>query len=524
LGFRDGSDDDADGSSRASATGEFGREDGLRQRGSSVDKDKDHTALLEEGKEMDETIDEAHYDQEAREPPGVYFDTETLHKQWRFMFLAALVSSVYTFMSYFFPVLYSIPLFTWMGAPLLTEWGWTLTPSFSYVGQGAIMGLRVCISMLAGAIFGWMIIGPLAHELEWCDPVMGWETGCSGWIMWVSLGCMLGESICSLLILICVTGYVKTKNWLEKRARLQAQISVQVDEPVPFDLDEFEEALDPAPPADRVPTWMWAGGIVVSCALCWAIIVPLVGMKFYEPPVALAFAALTTILAVRALGVTDLNPVSGLSKLSQIVFGLVAPGDIVANLVAGGVCEAAAQQAGDLMQDLKVGYLLNASPRAQLYGQLVGTTFSIFVSVGAYALYSAAYGVPSEQFPVPTAYVWLAMAELVNGGQLADNVLWFCIASFVLSGLLPLIAFFRPNLKDWLPSAVSFGIGMYVTPNWTVARFIGSACQFLWFSYHRESHDKYMLVVASGAILGEGLTSILTAIFRIGGVPQHNPN
>jgi hypothetical protein len=38
---------------------------------------------------------------------------------------------------------------------------------------------------------------------------------------------------------------------------------------------------------------------------------------------------------VRALGETDLNPVSGLGKISQLLFAVLQPGNIVANLVAG---------------------------------------------------------------------------------------------------------------------------------------------------------------------------------------------
>ena len=41
--------------------------------------------------------------------------------------------------------------------------------------------------------------------------------------------------------------------------------------------------------------------------------------------------------SVRALGETDLNPVSGLGKISQLVFAVVQPSNVVANLIAGGV-------------------------------------------------------------------------------------------------------------------------------------------------------------------------------------------
>jgi hypothetical protein len=51
---------------------------------------------------------------------------------------------------------------------------------------------------------------------------------------------------------------------------------------------------------------------------------------------------------VRALGETDLNPVSGLGKISQLLFAWIQPGNVVANIIAGGVAEAGAQQYGSL--------------------------------------------------------------------------------------------------------------------------------------------------------------------------------
>jgi hypothetical protein len=44
-----------------------------------------------------------------------------------------------------------------------------------------------------------------------------------------------------------------------------------------------------------------------------------------------------THISVRSLGETDLNPVSGLGKISQLVFAAVQPSNVVANLIAGGV-------------------------------------------------------------------------------------------------------------------------------------------------------------------------------------------
>ena len=51
-------------------------------------------------------------------------------------------------------------------------------------------------------------------------------------------------------------------------------------------------------------------------------------------------------------------------------------------------------------QDLKTGYLLGVSPVAQFYAQLIGSAVSVPVTVGAYTLYQAAYGVPSATLQV----------------------------------------------------------------------------------------------------------------------------
>ena len=111
------------------------------------------------------------------------------------------------------------------------------------------------------------------------------------------------------------------------------------------------------------------------------------------------------VLGVRALGETDLNPVSGIAKVSQFIFAGVLPGNLVGNIVAGAVAEAGAQQAGDLMQDLKTGHLIHASPRAQFYAQMIGSLFSAFIAAGVYKLYKSVYEIPGPQFPVPAAQV-----------------------------------------------------------------------------------------------------------------------
>ncbi len=65
-------------------------------------------------------------------------------------------------------------------------------------------------------------------------------------------------------------------------------------------------------------------------------------------------------------------------------------------------------------QDFKTAHLLGICPRAQFFAMALGSAASVFVSVGAYSLYTSAWSVPSATFPAPTAQIWLDMAQLVR--------------------------------------------------------------------------------------------------------------
>ena len=65
-------------------------------------------------------------------------------------------------------------------------------------------------------------------------------------------------------------------------------------------------------------------------------------------------------------------------------------------------------------------------------------------------------------------------------------------------------------LGAWLlPSGVSVGIGMYLTPDFTLPRVLGALLELGWRRLAPASHKRSMLVVASGLVLGEGIWSIV---------------
>ncbi|KAH7884304.1 OPT oligopeptide transporter protein-domain-containing protein [Phlebopus sp. FC_14] len=433
---------------------------------------------------------------------------------WLDLAYSFLASGAMTLAAYFFPIVFSIPLF---GRYLAREWLWSFTPSLSYVGQGIIMGFPTTLSMNLGMLVGWGILSPLSRYKGWAPgPVGDMSTGARGWILWVSLAIMCADSLVSLLPVI--------QEYVVKLASSYRSVKLGDD-------NEREEEDHEVETPDRLVPMRWVvngliGSIVVGTLLVWMVFGN-EGIKPWATLIGFAMGGLLSILGVRALGETDLNPVSGLGKISQLLFAWIQPGNVVANIIAGGVAEAGAQQAGDLMQDLKTGHLIRASPRAQFYGQLIGSLLSIIVSTTAYTLYQKAYTIPGPSFPAPTAYVWLSLARLLRDGQLPEKSNTFMLLFAVLFGLVASLKVTavrqqHPYAK-WIPSGVAFAIGFLNTPSFSLARLIGGVIEFLYHRRYQRSGsgggaDIRLIVVASGFVLGEGVVSVVSLVLRTWGV------
>jgi OPT family oligopeptide transporter len=463
----------------------------------------------------------------------------------RLLIISFIISGLYTLATYFFPILRNIPVF---GSTLAESWLWTLNPSLAYVGQGIIMGPATTLHMLLGAIVGWGILSPLAKNRGWAPgPVDDWETGSKGWIVWVSLAIMLADSVVSLgyialTPLVMHRGeYVEIMRRMLKRdwkaflhlrsgktggdyARLREEVSTPLEETRSIsqeDLilsDEEIKALpEPDAPHEHLvnDSTVWVG-LALSVAFCIASIRVVFGalVPFYAIIIAVIMALVLSIMGVRALGETDLNPVSGISKLAQLFFAIIIPqsnkNSVLINLVAGAVSEAGALQAGDLMQDLKTGHLLGAAPNAQFWGGVIGSAVGAVISALIYRLYTSVYEVPGDLFQVPTGYVWIKTARLVTGKGL-PTMAWQWTLGAAIVFTFTTVARIIGMGKRWhayIPGGISVAVGMYNIPSFTLARAIGGIVNWYWRSY-RHGEETPIVVLASGLILGEGVMSIV---------------
>lgn len=276
---------------------------------------------------------------------------------------------------YFFPVLRSLPIF---GRDAAHTWLWTFNPSLAYVGQGIIMGVETTLHMTLGAVVGWGILSPLAHRRGWAPgPIDDWDSGSKGWIVWVSLSIMLADAIINLahIALRPVVGLPLIQKAFEDVRSLlpsvgrhsiyspvsnhdtepEAQPRSQLSDPereslLPASDDLFAddqggvaEKAEDAPEDQLVGNRVISIGLAASILLCIATIHIVFGdlMPLYATVLAVAVALVLSVMGVRALGETDLNPVSGISKLAQLFFAFVIPAShksgVLINLVSGAV-------------------------------------------------------------------------------------------------------------------------------------------------------------------------------------------
>ncbi|KAH7397748.1 oligopeptide transporter-like protein [Cadophora sp. MPI-SDFR-AT-0126] len=468
------------------------------------------------------------------------------------------ISGIYTLGTYFFPILRNLPIF---GFALAENWLWTLNPSLAYVGQGIIMGPATTTHMLIGAIVGWGVLSPLAKNQGWAPgPVDDWEIGSKGWIVWVSLAIMLADSIISLgyiaLRPVVIHGgewmadvrrLVRKRDW---RGLLQFGSSKPTKGYAPIN-SEGEDVATPltengpgmtgvdtpegtkdlpepdAPPEHLVNNSTFLVGLVLSIVCCVGSIRIVFGalVPLYATIIAVLMALVLSIMGVRALGETDLNPVSGISKLAQLFFALIIPqsnkNSVLINLIAGAVSEAGALQAGDLMQDLKTGHLLGAAPNAQFWGQIIGSAVGAIVSALIYKLYTSVYQVPGDLFQVPTGYVWIFTARLVTGKGLPYMAWQWALGAAIIFIAVTAVRIVGTGKKwhPYIPGGIAVAVGMYNVPSFTLARAVGGFVNWYWKSYRRREETP-IVVLASGLILGEGVVSIVNLLLASAGIPH----
>jgi len=221
-------------------------------------------------------------------------------------------------------------------------------------------------------------------------------------------------------------------------------------------------------------------------------------------------------VACRATGETDTTPTGALGKITQLVFGVVAPGSITTNLMCASMSGGVAIHSADMLTDLKSGHLLGAKPRQQFIAQFFGVLAGSLFVVPAFRLLVPDYTViGTPEVPAPAALAWEAVSRALSQGihQLPPGARTMIVVGAVLGIVMVLIERALPaKLRRFFPSPVGFGLAFTMPFSNTLAMFVGALLALGLERARPKLAEQYIVPVSSGIIAGESLIGILIKV------------
>lgn len=379
--------------------------------------------------------------------------------------------------------------FNYRGLDMSKLPGFGMEPSLLLAAAGMLVGLRVSASMLLGAL---LLYGVGSHELLAAGEIGTPGELIKGWALWTGSAIMVTSGLTAFAM--------EWKTISRSFTGLGARSQEQADDPLN---------------AIEVPNrWLLVGVVPLALAAIFLqyiafSIAPHVGVM----TVVLSF--LLALVACRATGETDVTPMSAMCKITQLTVALMAPKNVVTNLMAASVTANIASSSADLLTDLKSGYLLGANPRKQFLAQLIGVFFGVAAIVPAWYLM-----VPDqaalEHFNPPSVQTWKAVALALSEGidKVPVSARWSMLVGGILGIILAIGDRHLPEkIKRFTPSAMGLGLSWVMPFSNSLAFFLGACAVEIWKKINSKNAEIYYVPVASGAVAGESLVCAMLAIF-----------
>lgn len=379
--------------------------------------------------------------------------------------------------------LWAIP--RWAPTPTLERLTFTFDPSLLLIGFGGIIGIRVGLTLLLGAALAWGGLAPflIDHALVVLAPDASGPQFAKlvEWLLWPGVSLMVCATLTSLAVRI-------------------------------FQVPRRSPA-DQAPRATVHFSPMPALGMLLAVALVVFLQVQLFGIDLWMALLSIPLAICLAVVAARVVGATGIAPIGAIGKLSQLSFGLIAPGQVAINLMSANTAGGAAGQSTDLMNDFKVGLAIGATPHKQLIAQCIGISIGSVVGV---LVYLALIPDPqtmllTEQWPAPAVATWKAVAQTLTHGlsSLSPEVRWAIVVGSSFGVLLGALDSLLPTrAARWLPSTAALGLA-FVLPA-SISMMMGFGAVLTWLVSLRwpSITERFAITAAAGLIAGESITGV----------------
>jgi uncharacterized oligopeptide transporter (OPT) family protein len=373
----------------------------------------------------------------------------------------------------------------WAPTAQLERLTFTLDPSLLLIGFGGIIGIRVGLTLILGALLawgalapwliseGWVVLAPDANGPQFAKLVE--------WLLWPGVSLM----VCSTLSALGIRLFKSPKH-----------------------------ASKPNTPRARAPFSLApALGLLLSIALVVGLQAVLFGIDVWMALLSIPLAICLAVVAARVVGATGIAPIGAIGKLSQLTFGLIAPGQVPINLMSANTAGGAAGQSTDLMNDFKVGLAIGATPKKQVMAQCIGIFLGSVVGVLVYLalIPDPQHMLLTEQWPAPAVATWKAVAQTLTHGleSLSPQIRWaIFIGGFVGLVLGALDSLLPQRMARWLPSTAALGLAFVLPASTSMMMGLGAVLTWIVSRHWPSVTERFAITAAAGLIAGESITGV----------------
>lgn len=419
------------------------------------------------------------------------------------VFAAVAVAGLYHFAMKAFGLFKEVVV--WPINALKTELSFDLLPSLMAVGF--ILGLETCGIMMAGAALGWFVIIPLISFFgqgltvavpPGTDPI----SAMTPYDVWANYLRYIGAGAVAFGGLVSLVKALPTI-WDSLAA------VVREFRPQSAPSDASVAAMEGKRTSKDMPLTLVLGA--------WLVIFLLIGLNrgvnqigFLGATLTVLFAFFFVTVSSRIVGIvgTTSMPLSGMTIGALLVTCLVIKGagytgavGLGAALVVAAMVCIAISMGGDISQDLKIGFLLGATPMWVQVTQVISVLISS-ASVCVLVQFMAPQ-VVDHTYKAPQANLLFLVTQGVIGGELPwiPVIIGMCIAACV---------------EMMSIGSLPFAVGLYLPLELTTTLVFGGLIhQYFHSVYPKDRHKSlydHGMLVCSGMVAGDALMGVFMAI------------
>ena len=381
----------------------------------------------------------------------------------------------------------------------LADWTLAIKSEVVLIGGGALMSFRTGWSLLLGSLLTYAVLAPSLLSKGIITTVS--YKAIVAWTLWPGAAILVASGLTSFALDYKSIG------------RSFSALG---------DLFKKKPAATEGIGAVECPDWWFPAGFILLTPVVVLLMAWLFQIPVWAGLIAVPLAVLMGFVAARVTGETDVTPTKALGPVTQMIFGVITPGNLSGNIMSANVTGGIGLHAADLLTTMKTGWLLGAKPRHQVFAQLFGVIAGALVVVPAFNLILPDPSVlGGEVWPAPACVVWAGVSKAFAGGisSLHPTSKTAILVGLALGVALALFEKLAPRkLRPLMPSPAGLGIAMVIPGSNGVAMFIGAAIAETMRRRWPVVAEKTIVPIASGLIAGESLMGVLIAFLLIAGV------